>query len=101
MNHTKGTWKVTHDTVNDYIDAKDENGFNMPIACTYSGKVGRDSAKANAKLIASTPEMYAALNTVKENMELNLKHNQPVSVQEMNVALSIINAALNKATGNN
>jgi len=94
--YTKGNWKVTHDTINDHIEGRDGEGRLLPIACTYSGKVGRNEAKQNALLIAAAPSMYEALQDMvkKYERERGLTH-----INDLHPEYSKAIAALKRAQG--
>lgn len=59
--HTQGEWQVESTEINDLIFSGKQK-----IAATYSGTVGRETAKANAKLIAAAPRMLEALLSVNK-----------------------------------
>lgn len=78
-------WVSFADTINDYDYIQTES--KKPIACTYSGHVGREQAKQNAQLIVT------AVNACKQ---INAEH--PIKVAE---ALPYIIKALKPLTKHN
>ena len=87
---TKGEWRVSLSNTS-YADIV-VDGFDI---CTcWSGYVGEDETKANAKLIAAAPDLIEALN------DLVLASEKTLQLNEGNLGVLINNAikAIKKAT---
>jgi len=56
----------------------------------------REEAEANAKLIASSPDMLQALQAIKQNIEMNLQFTAVPTKEEMEAMINTINRAINK-----
>ena len=72
MKHTKGDWKVLGESVGNYISV----GTDQQQICKVNwGKEDTDYDFANAKLIASAPEMLKVLKIVQEYfLKIDNKH---------------------------
>ena len=63
-NHTKGNWKYKIDVSGNsfYIESADQSHKNTFIGEIGGGVQSKNEMEANAKLIASAPELLEALN---------------------------------------
>jgi len=78
--HTQGEWKVTTDgqKVTSILDRNDANGFNN--VCSINEHV--EEREANAKLIASAPEMLTLLTKLIDLKYLSEYSDQDGVTQE-------------------
>ena len=99
--HTKGEW---------YIDRPDFETINIITAldfvCEIPKGVGisedieerNSEAESNAKLICNAPNMLETLEVILKNFKLNFLHKTPVTMQELEAGINIIQHTINKAT---
>lgn len=69
--YTKQKWAVSRETNGLFVHAKNtHNDFNDAICLIYEGTNNHaPEAEANAKLIASAPKLYEALQEILEYMK--------------------------------
>ena len=91
--HTEGEWLDTNSETNTgdrNISVKD-NGFNRIIAKVFS--TDQDDVKANARLIATAPELLKACKLVSDNWSYAEKGSQ------LDRILNAVRDAIAKANG--
>lgn len=107
--HTKGNWTIVHPYgVNSFpgIDAignYGEGNFSVIILGTkdeLSGVQGKNNEEiiANAKLIASAPDLLDACMSLLQNFEINKKYNNTLTEMELTAGINILTRVIKKAT---
>jgi len=80
MKHTKGPWVVCYDG---NIDSESGRSICALGFSTYKEYNDQPEMKANARLIASSPKMYAALKTIidqcKEIYKITKNFSPPIT----------------------
>lgn len=95
-NHTPGPW-----TAFDISDGGDRSKWsivhNGPLACSGDTGDGPDNAAANALLIASAPDLLAALEMARA--ELTFMSEQNLTARNLAPLVTTIETAIAKAKG--
>jgi hypothetical protein len=92
--HTPGLWIVNYDGLN--IDAKQDDGVEQIASVNRSN----DEREANARLIASAPELLEALKGLFEHCAMVHKHwGAGSNASEAQAAQDFARAAIAKAEG--
>jgi hypothetical protein len=94
--HTQGEWQVfiqpaPHGTVRT-INVGSER------VATLEQMESIEESEANAKLIANAPNMLDTLEVILRNFKLNYSQNTPVTMQELEAGINIIQHTISKAT---
>lgn len=86
--HTPGPWMVKHSVTKDSFNVVTKKiGCNYKISrCAYLfidgypniSQLNKHEAEANAKLIASAPELLQSLNEAKEALEWYMENTKPI-----------------------
>jgi len=87
--HTQGEWKV------------EKPYFNYRVTCngeTVAQIYPTNEEEANAKLCAASPVMLDALETIYNNLALNLKLGTTPNIEEIEAGARIALSAIQKAT---
>ena len=93
---TKGEWKVINIELFDYSTCAVRNDKTSVCHLFYEGRTITDEAKANAKLIATAPELLEALQTLvalkeskdKSGKDENYLKSQPIAWENAKKAIS-------------
>ena len=93
---TKGEWKVINIELFDYSTCAVGNDKTSVCHLFYEGRTITDEAKANAKLIATAPELLEALQTLvalkeskdKSGKDENYLKSQPIAWENAKKAIS-------------
>ena len=89
--HTKGEWKIYELQKAYHINAN----YTHVASLT---RIDMPKAEANAKLIASAPELLDACITLLHNFEVNKMYNQTLTETELTAGINILNRVISKAT---
>ena len=102
IKHTPGPWKA--DCANEIVPDIESPEPHQHIACAYDFKRDKDEAKANARLIASAPELLEALETISNLIPIARLY-FPKSIHNsekfhLELACAEVGKAISKAKGN-
>jgi len=92
---TKGQWQIENVNARKSFTTLKVSNTNI-IADIQFHEMPIEQMQANAKIIASAPEMLDALLTIKEGLDKLI----PPSLRDANKGYMIMIAAIKKATGN-
>jgi len=108
--YTKGPWKL-NETIDDegvYVatiepDLKDDDPYIGNICrfqdCAHIKGIGVPEAKANARLLLASKDMYEALTGVLRAVDIGLVNIRPQDREVFGQLLTEVNAAISKAEG--
>lgn len=92
--HTPGPWSYKHCKVWSH-----ESNGNDFICDANTFDLGKEANEANARLIAAAPELLEALIAVRAEIWSAFNEQRSMNLNEQNVALSLADALIAKATG--